>query len=93
MVVGHEYADKNKLDWELKDSFKMNDRRIFATEDDIKAWVADVKKVAHSHHPRCKEIPVYAELDWEHKKDLIVRGGMGLSVDFFAFEIEKNEAS
>ena len=87
MVVGHEYADKNKLDAELKDWFKLNDRRIFSTEAAIKACVADIKQVAHSHHPRCKEMPVYVELDWHHKKDLIVRGEMGLKVDFFAFEI------
>ena len=86
MVVGHEYADKNKMDYELKYFFKLNDRRIFSSEDEIKAFVADVKKVAHSHHPRCKEMPLYVEQDWDHKKDLIVRGEMGLKVDFFAFE-------
>jgi hypothetical protein len=85
MVVGHEHADKNKLDKELKHFFRLNDRRIFSTEDDVKAFVADVKKVAHSNHLKCKEMPVYVD-NWRHKKDLIVRGSMGLHVDLFAFE-------
>ncbi|MCP9763825.1 hypothetical protein [Lacihabitans soyangensis] len=86
MVCGHELVDKNKLDAALKEWFKKEDRRVFESEDEIKRFVAETKAVCQLENPRCKEIPIYAEWDYEHKKDLIVRGGMGLSVDFFAFE-------
>lgn len=88
MVCGHELVDKNKLDAALKEWFKKEDRRVFDSEEEIKRFVAETKAVCQLENPRCKEIGLYVELGWHHKKDLIVRGGMGLSVDFYAFEIE-----
>jgi hypothetical protein len=88
MVCGHELVDKNKLDAALKAWFRKEDRRVFESEDEIKRFVAETKAVCELENPRCKEIEVYVEIRTQNKKDLIVRGGMGLNVDFFAFEIE-----
>lgn len=96
MVCGHELVDKNKLDAALKERFKKEDRRVFESEDEIKRFVAETKTVCQLENPRCKEIEVYVKLRTQNKKDLIVRGGVGLNVDFFAFEtctqIERNFA-
>lgn len=86
MVCGHELADKNKLDAALKEWFKKEDRRVFESEDEIKRFVAETKAVCELEHPRCKEIEVYVKNRATNKMDLIVRGGMSLHVDFFAFE-------
>ena len=88
MVCGHELVDKNKLDAALKEWFRKEDRRVFESEDEIKRFVAETKAVCELENPRCKEIEVYVKIRTQNKKDLIVRGGMGLNVDFFAFEIE-----
>lgn len=86
MVCGHELVDKNKLDGALKEWFRKEDRRVFDSEDEIKRFVAETKAVCELENPRCKEIEVYINRRSQSKKDLIVRGGMGLTVDFFAFE-------
>jgi len=87
LVVGHEYVDKNKLDAKMKELIKAKDRQIFRSEEEIKEFLAKVKAEAEAYAPRCKPIELYAEFDrWDSKKDWVVRGGMGLSAEFYAFD-------
>lgn len=71
---------------DFRDAIKGNDRRIFDSEEEIHDFIDQVKIASEALNPRCKQIPIYAEQDYMDKKDLKLRGGMALVVDFYQFE-------
>lgn len=86
MVCGWSRTDKNKLQTELKNRLRADDRKIFNDLGTVKGYLAEVSASSHNKHPRA----AFINLSWnllEEDGDYKLRNsGMGMDVDFFAFE-------
>lgn len=88
IVCGHSYADKNKLQTELKRVFRVCDRDIWDSEADVQQFVKDVAEKASALFPRCK--PISLRL-YKTENDLRISGGLGMEVTFYAFDDSMSE--